>query len=664
MRNILGSKRELVFVGAIVVVLTILFTPIPSGLLDVLLILNLSFALGILTLTIYTDKPTSFSTFPSILLLATLFRLSLNIAATRLILDGADAGEVIESIGSYVVGGNFVIGLVVFLILIVVQFVVVTNGAQRIAEVAARFTLDSMPGKQMSIDADLNMGIIDHHEAIKRRKDVEKEASFYGAMDGASKFVKGDAIAGILIVMIDIIGGLAIGISQMGMSWSEALHRYTLLTVGDGIVTQIPALVISVATGIIVTRAASDGELGKEIFDQVGKHPRSVILILFALLPLLILPSMPVLPIALVMLLLIVGLVFLLRQQKVPSAEEEGVDLYEYSASSKLALQLSPDLCQQLGGEDWLQTKVNEVRMDVAERLGVVIPNIEVLLTGKGDQYQITRYGATLAAAELRPGKVLAISSTSERVALDGENTQDPAYGLPACWIDESQVADAKRYGYTLVSFETVLVTHLSDLVRKNIGEFIDRAFVESLLARARETSAPLVEEVVPTLVSVNGLIKILRLMAEEGVPLRSFEQLLAYLSEAEQKEAEASQLYEIIRRRMASTLVEGAVVNGNLKVVALAGDIESALISAVTSGKGLHAAFTSHAGIESFVRKSVSALETLLTSGRRPVLIAAPVVRRQLRDYLSDAFPSVVVISTLEIPKGISIDANQVIGS
>src|SRR5229473_5994737 len=323
MRKALGNQGDLVLALSLVGILIVLFTPIPTPLLDLLLITNFSFALLILLLTFYMAKPLEFSTFPSLLLIATLFRLSLNIAATRLILTNADAGKVIGAVGAHMVGGSYVVGLIVFLILVVVQYVVVTNGAQRVAEVAARFTLDSMPGKQMSIDADMNMGLIDEQEARERRKQIEREGSFYGAMDGASKFVKGDAIAGIIILLINIIGGLTIGIAQRGMSWGEALQTFTLLTVGDGIVTQVPALVIATGTGIIVTRAATDARLADEVAKQMLSYPRAVLLVMLALTALAFLPGMPLL--AILCLAAIAGGIYLVarRRESLAAAEEK-----------------------------------------------------------------------------------------------------------------------------------------------------------------------------------------------------------------------------------------------------------------------------------------------------------------------------------------------------
>lgn len=315
-----ADKRDLALVALVLGILIVLFVPVPAPVLDFLLVINISLALLILLVTFFTESPLNFSTFPTLLLIATMFRLALNVSATRLILDGADAGRVISAIGSFVIRGNYVVGIVVFLILVVVQYVVVTNGAQRVAEVAARFTLDSMPGKQMSIDADMNMGLIDEHEARRRRAMIEKEANFYGAMDGATKFVKGDAIAGIIIILINIVGGLAIGIAQLGMPWTEAVQRYTLLTVGDGIVTQIPSLVIAVATGIIITRAAADARLGSEIPRQILSSPRALLMVAAALLVILLLPQFPKLPV----LIVLAGVMALAWYASRPGSEANG----------------------------------------------------------------------------------------------------------------------------------------------------------------------------------------------------------------------------------------------------------------------------------------------------------------------------------------------------
>lgn len=388
LRKVFGGQAELALVALLGGILLVLFTPIPPGLLDFLLIANFSFGLLILLLTFYMGRPLEFSTFPSLLLVATLFRLSLNVAATRLILSQADAGHVIAAVGTYVVGGNYVIGLIVFIVLIVVQYVVVTNGAQRVAEVAARFTLDSMPGKQMSIDADLNMGLIDQNEARERRKQIEREANFYGAMDGASRFVKGDAIAGILIILVNIIGGLIVGVAQAGMSWGDALSTYTLLTVGDGIVTQVPALIIATATGIIVTRAASDARLGEEVARQVLAYPKTIAVVCVVLIALTLLPGIPLPPV--LTLAVAAGAAFWFANKKATKAKTDDAqvavqtdaaadDLYRAMQVDPVEIVIGSALMPLVGTDGkLLAEKLAGIRKQYALDMGVVLPLVRV----------------------------------------------------------------------------------------------------------------------------------------------------------------------------------------------------------------------------------------------------------------------------------------------
>ncbi|HYM35884.1 MAG TPA: flagellar biosynthesis protein FlhA, partial [Steroidobacteraceae bacterium] len=479
LKKVLGEQSELALVILLAAVLLILFAPIPPGLLDFLLITNLSCALLILLLTFYMGRPLEFSTFPSLLLVATLFRLGLNIAATRLILSEADAGRVIAAIGNQVVSGNFVIGLIVFVVLIVVQYVVVTNGAQRVAEVAARFTLDSMPGKQMSIDADLNMGLIDQNEARERRKQIEKEANFYGAMDGASRFVKGDAIAGIVIVIVNIIGGLTVGVAQLGMSWSDALRTYTLLTVGDGIVTQLPALIISTGTGIIVTRAASDARLGAEISKQVLAYPKTIAVVAIALVVLALLPGIPLLPVA-----CLVGIATMLywfaKRRARQSAEtptgdkkkgDESTDLYKAMQVDPVEIVIGGQLMSLVGeGGALLAEKLSSIRKQYAMDMGVVLPFVRVRDDNhmSPNRYEVRLFGARVAEGEVFPERLLAINPGGQRPPLDGTTAVDPAYGLPAVWIAEANRPVARTAGYTVVDCGTVFLTHVGEVLKQN----------------------------------------------------------------------------------------------------------------------------------------------------------------------------------------------------
>ena len=509
-KNLLGNKSDIVLVISMIGILLVLFTPIPPRLLDFLLIANFSSGLLILFLTLYTDKPLGFSTFPSLLLIATLFRLALNIAATRLILSDGDAGEVIGAIGSYVVGGNYVIGLVVFLILIVVQYVVVTNGAQRVAEVAARFTLDSMPGKQMSIDADLNMGLIDESGAKNRRKEIEQEANFYGAMDGASKFVKGDAIAGIIIILIDIIGGLTVGVAQKGMPWSDALQTYTLLTVGDGIVTQIPALVISTATGIIVTRAATDAKFGVEITRQITRYPQTLTMLMIALFGFLLLPGIPAAPVFL--LFLVAGILLYAAMkgservsedngEKSDSAVDSIDSLYHEIAVHPVEVHIGSALADYLGSgsSSVFMEKIKLFRKQLAFDLGFVLPHVRIVdgVDASANGYEIRLYGVRVAEGSIYSDKELAISAHLDS-SVEGIRTKDPTYGLPAVWVDESNKEKARKLGYTIADGSTVMVTHVSEVLKNNVYDLLTREEVEKLLARVKSAQPGLYDDLIP----------------------------------------------------------------------------------------------------------------------------------------------------------------------
>src|SRR5581483_4467843 len=512
LHRIVGRHADLVLVVLMVCILIVLLTPIPPQLLDFLILANFCFALLLLLLTFYMEKPVEFSTFPSLLLIATLFRLSLNIAASRLIFSSADAGKVIAAIGSYVVGGNYIVGLIVFVILVVVQYVVVTNGAQRVAEVAARFTLDSMPGKQMSIDADLNMGLIDQEEARARRKVIEREANFYGSMDGASRFVKGDAVAGIIIILINIIGGLAIGISQNGLSWNEALETYTLLTVGDGIVTQIPALVIATGTGIIVTRAATDAQLSSEVARQVTAYPKTIALVGTALAALLLLPGIPIAPAFILLTAAAVVFISVTKQKasgKAPAPGSSGQsaaasgkeeDLYGLLSVEPLELVLGQNLVPLIGGDNGVfMERIVAFRKQQALDMGFVFPRVRIKDSKRlgPNRYEICLYGTRVGEGEIVADRWLAISAGNTQSRLEGIRAKDPTYGLPSVWILDEQRRAARDSGHTVVDAATVLLTHLTEVIKQQSPNLLTRAETERMVGRVRERQASLVEELI-----------------------------------------------------------------------------------------------------------------------------------------------------------------------
>ena len=668
MRELFGQlwsgKRDLALVLGMLGILIILFMPIPPALLDFLLILNLSLALLVLLITFFTETPLSFSTFPSLLLITTLFRLALNISATRLILGHGEAGRVIHAIGAYVVGGNYVIGLVVFLILVVVQYVVVTSGAQRVAEVAARFTLDSMPGKQMSIDADMNMGLIDEHEARRRRAQVEKEANFYGAMDGATKFVKGDAIAGIVIILIDIVGGLAVGMVQQGMAWSDAAHRYTLLTVGDGIVTQIPSLVIAVATGIIITRAATDAQLGTEIARQVLSNSRTLLIVALALTGLLILPGLPALPVALVLTAVVTTAFFVSRGKSAqmpveeqpaappPRAEE---DLYRLLQIDPIELRLSPAIASGFRERSLeLGDRIAAFRKQFALEQGFVLPRVQIHQDRPVGElaYEIFVQGSRAGQGELRLDKLLAINPTDKRVRLEGHETRDPAYGLPALWISPEQRQFARGAGYTLVDPETVLITHLGEIAKRHAPELLTRAETERLVQRVREQQASLVDELIPGVMSYTDVQKVLQQLLREQVSIRNIETILEVLVDAGKTIKQTEDLVERVRERLGPNICQKASnAQGELHVMTLAPELERAIVGAVRQREGNALLVNDVGQLDALLSNLAKQAEAMMGRNLLPVLLCPSVIRRPVRQLIQRSLPHITVLGINEVP-------------
>jgi flagellar biosynthesis protein FlhA len=682
LRRVLGRHTDIVIVALVLGVLLVLFTPIPAGLLDFLVLANFAFAFLILLLTFYMARPVEFSTFPSLLLIATLFRLSLNVAATRLILSEASAGKVIGAVGSYVVGGNYVIGLIVFLILIVVQYVVVTNGAQRVSEVAARFTLDSMPGQQMSIDADLNMGFIDQAEAQRRRKNIEKEAGFYGAMDGASKFVKGDAIAGILIMLINIIGGMVIGVMQMNMPWGDALRTYTLLTIGDGIVTQVPALVIAVGTGIIVTRSAADGNLSQEAIRQITSFPKTLLLVALALFGLLWLPGIPVLPTALLLGLVLLVAWFVRRiggESGVGGADgksADGVDGEATAADDPYAL-LPVEPIEVLVGSNWaafasspgslLMDRVAGFRKQHAQDLGLVLPKVRFKDAARlgPDRYEILVDGVIAGRGEARSDRVLAIHPAGDIKSIPGEVTRDPTYGLPALWIDPAQRAAAVAARYTLVDAQTVLMTHLTEVLRRESATLLTRAGTEQLLARVRQSQASLVEELVPTVLAVTDIQRVLQGLLREKVSIRHIEAILETLADAGRISKDTGYLVERVRQRLSHAICQGLLGEAqSLQVMTLDPGLESQLMQTLRGAEPGQPLTLDPRVAEQFMGKLVQQAERMMKGNLLPVLLCAPELRRHLRVLSERVVPHLRVLSMTEVPQTIELKSYAVVGA
>ena len=669
LRRIFHGNSDLALVLLVVGVLTVLFAPIPSGLLDFLILTNFSFALLILLLTFYTAKPVEFSTFPSMLLIATLFRLSLNVAATRLILADADAGHVISAIGSYVVGGNYVIGLIVFLILVVVQYVVVTSGAQRVSEVAARFTLDSMPGQQMSIDADLNMGFIDQEEAKRRRKNLEKETAFYGAMDGASKFVKGDAIAGIIIMLINIIGGLVIGVMQAGMRWDQALQTYTLLTVGDGIVTQVPALVIAVGTGIIVTRSASDGNLSTEALRQVTLFPKTLLIVAVALAVLACLPGIPLLPIMVLMTLLL-GVAWIVRNSKsasesesekaVDEKTEEEQDAYQLLQVEPIEVMVGINLAPMVSGEKTLfMDRISSIRKQYALESGMVLPRIRFRNSPQlaPNAYELTIFGVQAGRGEIMKDMTLAIHGGGETRPLKGIETREPTYGLPAVWIEDTEKEVARTARYTLVDAATVFITHLNEVLKQQSAMLLTRGETDKLLQRVRQQQTGLVEELIPAVLSVGDVQKVLQNLLREKVSIRNLEAILETLADAGRASKDLAYLTELVRQKLGAAICQSLLGDTPaLHVLTLEPGIEQNLMQSVRGVDMTSTLVIEPKLAEQLLSRLVAQAERMMKSNLLPVLLCSPDLRRHLRALSERVLPHLRVLSLAEIPNTVNL--------
>ncbi|MGZ3182511.1 MAG: flagellar biosynthesis protein FlhA [Telluria sp.] len=664
LRRTLGAHTDIAMIFLVVGVLFMLFAPIPPGMLDFCILANFSFALLILLLTFYMAKPVEFSTFPSLLLVATLFRLALNVSATRLILRDGDAGQVIGAIGSFVVGGNYVIGLIVFLILVVVQYVVVTNGAQRVSEVAARFTLDSMPGQQMSIDADLNMGFIDQEEAQRRRRNLGKESAFYGAMDGASKFVKGDAIAGIIIMLINSVGGLVIGVMQQGLPWDQALQTYTLLTIGDGIVTQVPALVISVGTGLIVTRSAADDNLGEEAFRQVFGFRKPLVLVALALGLLTVLPGIPVLPA--VLLVLGYATAALLRGGAAPAAAAAAPgaadpalrrddDGYGALAIEAIEIQLGAELAALAeDGAALLTERMAAFRKQFALEAGLVLPNARFRPAARlaPQAYEIHVFGAAVGKGELQPERLLAIQPGADAPRLPGIETREPTFQLPAVWIEPAHRDLATAARYTLVEPPTALMTHVCEVLRQQAPALLTRPETERLLARVRQSQPGLVEEIVPTVLGVGEIQRVLQNLLREKVSIRHLDAIVETLVDQARLSKDPAWLTEQVRQRLGPQICQSITGGAQaLQVVTLDPAIEQNFLQSLRAAEAGGAFAVEPQFAEQVITRLAQHAEKMHKAGLPPVLLCAPELRRHLRALSERMLPQLRVLSLSEIP-------------
>jgi flagellar biosynthesis protein FlhA len=676
----LRKNSDIYVALALIGVLALMIVPLPAFLLDIFLATNLTISLAILLVCLYTIHPLDFSVFPSVLLVTTLFRLALNIASTRLILmhgsEGVDAaGSVIKAFGQFVVGGNYIVGAVLFLILVIINFVVITKGAGRVAEVQARFTLDAMPGKQMAIDADLSAGMITEKDARARRIKIAREADFYGSMDGASKFVRGDAVAGILIVLVNIFGGLIIGVFQQGMPVQAALTNYTLLTIGEGLVAQLPALIISVAAGIIVTRSADDDNFGNAITGQFMNYPKafyvaSGVLLLFGMIP-----GLPHFAF-----FLLSGAAFLVgkmarekaqvvEEMALPdaAATEESLD----GASSirpldvlelEVGYGLVPMVDASQDGE--LLERIRSIRRQFAQKMGFVVPPIHIHdnLQLKPYEYNLLIRGARVGGSELT-GQFLAMDSGAVTAQLPGSATKEPVFGLPAVWIGSNDRDQAQINGYTVVDSTTVVATHISEVIKRYSHELVGRQEMQQLLDNISVTASKVVEELIPNLLSLGTVLRVVKSLLKEGVSIRDMRTILETLADYASLTKDPDVLAEFVRQGLGRFIVDQyKLEDDTLCLVTLDREIEDIIAEAIQpSDQGSFLAIEPNTA-QQIITMIRSMADRFNMSGAQPVLLASPSIRRHVRKLIERFVPHMAVLSHNEIPQNVKIQSLGVV--
>ncbi len=685
-----ANLRPLAAPLLIVMILSMMVLPLPVFLLDVFFTFNIAISVMVMLVAMYSKKPLDFSVFPTVLLVTTLLRLSLNVASTRIVLleghaGGDAAGKVIEAFGHFLVGGNTAVGLVVFVILTVINFVVITKGAGRIAEVSARFTLDAMPGKQMAIDADLNAGLIDEKEAKRRRKEVAQESDFYGAMDGASKFVRGDAVAGIIILVINVIGGLFVGIMQHNMAVGDAAHTYTLLTIGDGLVAQIPALIISVAAGLVVSRVGDEGDIGGAMIAQVFSNPQVMTLTAGIIGVLGLIPGMP----NLVFLLLagVLGAMAWMKrkslveaaaaapeaaaqaaaQAAVPPAEAQEASWNDVSQVDVLGLEVGYRLIPMVdkGQDGELLKRIRGLRKKFAQEVGFLSSPVHIRdnLELKPNAYRIALKGVEIGSGEAYPGQYLAINPGRVAGPLAGRETTDPAFGLPAVWIDAATREQAHALGYTVVDASTVVATHINHVILNHAAELLGRQETQALLDHVGKDSPKLVEDLVPKLLAVGTVQRVLQSLLEEGVNIRDMRSIIEVLAEHAPRTQDPVQLTTKVREALGRAIVQGLFPgNAEVQVMALEPGLERILMQAMSAGGEGGAIEPGLA--DTLLRQTAQIAQRQEDIGLPPVLLVPSQLRMLLSRFLRRAVPSLKVIANSEVPETRTIRVSAMIGA
>ncbi len=679
--NFILKNSDIILALMFFMVIILMVLPITTWMLDIFLTLSISFSIVVLLISIYVLRPLEFSTFPTILLFSTVFRLSLEIAATRLILlygyKGTDAaGIVIQSFGSFIVGGNYAVGIVIFIIFIVINFLVVTKGAGRVAEVAARFTLDAMPGKQMSIDAELNSGLINDQEARQKRSDIIKEADFYGSMDGASKFVRGDVIAAIVIIVINIIAGLLIGIFQHHLSLAKAANYYTLLTVGEGLVAQIPALIVSTASGIIITRASRETNLSKEFSKQFSSYPRALYTAAGILFFFGVIPGLPHWPFILLSIIVAVT-AFLISKENI----RKKIDIDKKAVEEKKAVpesQIIESVMQvdmmelEVGyglisyvdssrnGE--LLERIKGLRKQIAADLGMIVPPIHIKdnLALKPNEYVILIKGVEVSRFEIMPAKFLAMNPGNATENIPGTVTKEPAFNLPALWIDENEKQRAQLAGWTVVEIPAVIATHIVEIIKQNAAELLTRQDTQKLLDILSAKYPKVVDELIPNVLSLSTVQKILENLLSEGIPIKDMLTIIETLHDYGSNIKDPLLLTEYVRSALKRTITKAILdQDGSVKVITLGKNFESTMLNEYKKAKELGV----YSAIEQPVYQKIigvvkDQVKKALDGGHTPVILTSPAIRLFVKNILKDIIPGIVVISSAEIAPNIKLQS------
>jgi flagellar biosynthesis protein FlhA len=675
-----NSGQDVGFAIGIVFILTVLFLPLPATFIDLGLAFSIALSVLILMVALWIGRPLDFSAFPTVLLIATLLRLSLNIATTRLILShgnegSAAAGHVIAGFANFVMSGDFVIGTIVFVILITVNFLVITKGATRIAEVGARFTLDAIPGKQMAIDADLNAGLIDEKEAMRRRRELEEESAFFGSMDGASKFVRGDAIAGIIITAVNVFGGIVIGVVRHDMSPADAATVFTKLSVGDGLVTQIPALIVSLAAGLLVSKGGTRGSAEKAIFGQLGNYPRALLIASIVMLVLALAPGLPFLPFAL--LASVMGFIAYAipkrraevkaaeeakaRQAAIAAEEEARNSVKESLKTVEIELCLGKQIASSLlKSHSELAQRVGKMRRRFAKQFGFVVPEIKLTddLTIPPKSYQIKIHGTIAASEELRLGDVLVVTGDGPKPDVPCEETREPAFGMKAVWASETFAATLKREGFNPVDNMSVLLTHLREVIRNNLAQLLSYKDMRILLDRLEPEYRRLIKEIAPSQISYSGIKAVLKLLLAERISIRNLHLILEAIAEVAPHVRRAEQLAEHVRMRMSQQICGDLAEGGTLKVLRLGNRWDLAFHQSLKrDAKGDVVEFDIDPRlIEQFGNEASKVIRGLMDQGHQFVLVAAPDARPYVRMVTERLFATLPVLSHVEIARGVQI--------